>query len=70
MAHKTKAESSFEKAVKDGLGSRDFAAVETAYARYGHYLELVGEDQPVGKRRFFQYPPPKLRDKTPETAGA
>lgn len=63
MAHKTKAEASFEKAVKEGLAARDFAAVETAFGRYGHYLELVGEDEPVGKRRFFQYPPPKLKKK-------
>ena len=61
MATKTKAESSFQDAVRSGLAARDTEAVRTAFERYGHYLELVGEDKPVGKRRFFQWPPPKRK---------
>lgn len=54
----TKAESSFKQRSTAAIRDRDFAAVERAFSQYGSYLELVGEDQPVGKRRFFQYPPP------------
>lgn len=55
---KTKAETSFEKKRREALKARDSAAVERVYSQYGSYLELVGEDEPVGKRRFFQYPSP------------
>lgn len=57
----SKAESSFKQRSVAAIRDRDFAAVERSFAQYGHYLELTGEDEPVGKRRFFQYPPPGLR---------
>lgn len=55
---KTRAETSFDKKRREALRDRDTARLELAFSQYGTYLELVGEDQEVGKRRFFQWPRP------------
>jgi hypothetical protein len=37
----------------------DVASATELFRRYGTYLELIGQDGPVGKTRRFQFPTPK-----------
>ena len=57
MAHKTKAERSFEEKTGVGTREKDWPAVEKAFYQYGTYLELTGLDEPVGEARGFSFPP-------------
>lgn len=66
MAHKTKAERSFEEKTGAAVREKDWPAVEKTFYQFGTYLELTGLDEPVGEARTFEFPSRAQAEPEPE----